>query len=480
MHPSPGLYAAVLHAFNSAAPRSSSLASTVADLTFGLTVDQAECLPVAIGGVLPLLRGDAERLRFAAKIAARLDLFEAADGVARIADAMGDRYLLLIAATLCGNPAVDSSLRARIADSVGADPAVRIRLDHHHMPTTANEQLLYEQCWPGARSDDAPFALPPVLVLDRGFDARTVLRFATSLDQAGAVVRRLAPDSEIPFWFGPQTVLVCQYPTRVRVRSKYPTFPEDRIICMSDIPEHDWQLNKLLRDVNARLPRPQKLRLDESQPEIATSFWKPDVFRAGVYETKDTAFLAGAKRSSLDYLRRRKLLTPLRSKAIRWSFRDLVAVRTWVYLRGVAAPKKVSTSVVPALTQFAGDDQAVKLGVTSAGRVLVDQGGGWVDVYSGQTTFDELSITDIDDVFQPFPYGKGTTVRLPNVGPNTTLHPEVLHGTPHLTGHRISAKGLASLDIRNGQEAILSTYPELRDVPFDDAVAIGRQLLLTI
>ena len=479
MHPSPGLYAAVLHAFNSAAPRSRSLASTVADLTYGLTVDQAECLPVAVGGVLPLLGGDAERMRFAAKIAARFDLFEAADSVARIADATGDRYLLLIAATLCGNPAVDSSLRARIADSVGTDPAIRIRLDHHHMPTTAEEQLLYQQCWPGARTDDVPSALPPVVVLDRGFDARSVLQLATSLDQAGAVVRRLVPDSDIPLWFGPHTVLVCQYPTRVRVRSTYPTFPEERIICMSDLPEHDRQLNKLLREVNACLPRPQRLRLDELRPEVATSFWKPDVFMAGVYETKETAFLAGATRSSLDYLRRMELLTPLKSRAIRWTFRDLVAVRTWTYLKGVAAPKKVSSRVVPELARFAGDAQAVKLGVTSAGRVLVDQGRGWVDVYSGQTTFDNLSITDVDDVFQPFPYGKGTTVRLPDVGHNTTLHPEVLHGTPHLKDHRISAKSLASLDARNGHEAILSTYPELTDVPFDGAVTIGRQLLWT-
>lgn len=283
-HPSPGLYASVLHAFNRSAPRSRSLASTVVDLTDGLTIEQAECLPVAIGGVLPLLRGDTERMRFAAKIAARFDLFEAADAVARIADATGDRYLLLAAATLCGNPAVDSSLRARIADSVGADPAVRIRLDHHHMPATADEQLLYQQCWPGARTDDGPFELPPVLVLDRGFHARTVLRFAISLDQAGAVVRRLAPDSDIPLWFGPQTVLVCHHRTRARVRSEYPTFPEERIICMSDLPEQDSQLNKLLRQVNARLPGPQKLRLDELQPEIATSLWKPDVFTAGVYQ----------------------------------------------------------------------------------------------------------------------------------------------------------------------------------------------------
>jgi len=148
-----------------------------------------------------------------------------------------------------------------------------------------------------------------------------------------------------------------------------------------------------------------------------------------------------------------------------------------MYLKQVAAPKQVSIKVVPALAGFAGDPQAVKLGVTSGGQVLVDQGGGWVDVQSGQTTLENLAITDIDEVFRPFPYGAGTTLQLPDAGPNTTLHPEILHGTPYLKGHRISAKSLAGLDIRNGREAILSTYPELEDAQFDDAVSIGRQLL---
>ncbi|MYH55491.1 MAG: hypothetical protein F4135_04965 [Acidimicrobiia bacterium] len=416
-------------------------------------------------------------MRFAAKIAARFDLYETADTVAHLADDTEDRYLLLIAASLSGNPAVDSSLRARIRQTVGADPAVLIRLDHHYPPTTSEEKLLYQQCWPGGPTDPAPFPLPPVVVLDQGFDARSLWRLASRLNQAGAVIKRLAPNSDLPPWFGPRTVLICEPKTGVRVKSKYPTFPQKQIISKPRLPEHGRLLSSLLLEVNAQLPDRNKLRLDKLQPEIHASLWNPDVFGAGVYKTAETAFLAGSKRSSLEYLRRQNLLVPLKSKAVRWAFRDLVAVRTWAYLKQEAAPKRVSAKVVQALAGFAGDSQAVKLGVTSGGQVLVDHGKGWIDIQSGQTTLENLSITDIDEVFRPFSYGAGKTLPLPNAGPNTTLRPEVLHGTPYLKGHRISAKSLAKLDIRNGREAILSTYPELNGVYFEDAVSIGHQLL---
>lgn len=108
--------------------------------------------------------------------------------------------------------------------------------------------------------------------------------------------------------------------------------------------------------------------------------------------------------------------------------------------------------------------------------VLVDHGDGWSNVETGQRPLD-MNITNVDDVFRPFSYGQGKTLALPHASPNTTLHPSVLHGTPHLKGHRISAKSLAVLSRRNGRRAILSAYPELENVSFDDAVGVGDQLL---
>ena len=443
-------------------------------LATGLTVAHAECLPRAIGEVLPLLRGDIERLRFAAEIATRLDLFEVARSVADLASSTDDRDLSLAAATLCGNPAVGQSLRKRVADMLGNDLTGLIRIDPHTVPVTADEKCLYWQCWPGARTDDIPFPLAPVVVLDRGFDALRALRFAVRLDQAGTVVRRLAPEADIPLWFGSQTVLVCRPQTRTRVLSTYPGFSEAQIIAES-LPEDERRLGLLLRRVDAALPGPQKLRFKDFPVEVTTKLWEPDVFMAGVYQTKEVAFLSGTARSSLDYLRQQKLLTPLSSGAIRWAFRDLVAFRTWSYLRSVS-PRRVSSNVVPALSRFAGDEKAVKLGVTSEGAVFVDRGDGWANVETGQRPL-SLDITDVDDVFRPFPYGGGKTLPLLNASQNTRLHPAVLHGTPHLKGHRISAKCLAGLDRRNGRQLILSAYPELENVSFDDTVRVGHQLL---
>ena len=471
--PSPGLFAAVLHALSSTAPRSRSLASTMTSLREGLTISHAERLPRAFGEVLPLLRADTERLRFAAEIAVRLDFFEAAPTVADLATTTDDPDLILAAATLCGNPAVDQSLRWQVADMVRDDPTGLIRVDPLTLPTTAAEKYLYWQCWPGVRSDDLPFPLAPVVVLDRGLDALRALQFAIRLDQAGAMVRRLAPESGIPMWFGSQTVLVCRPQTRTRVLSAYPRFPEAQIIPEA-LPEDERRLGMLLRRIDAALPGTQKLRLSEFPVEIAANLWDPEVFTAGVYPTKEVAFLSGTTRSRLDYLRKRGRLSPPSSRMIRWAFRDVVAFRTWSYLRSLST--SVSSAVVPALTRFAGDAKAVKLGVTSRGTLLVDRGDGWADVETGQRPL-QMAITDIDDAFRPFSYGGGKTLPLLNASPNTRLHPAVLHGTYHLKGHRISARGLACLDRRGGRRAIVSAYPELEEVSFVDTVGVGYQLL---
>ncbi len=476
--PSPGLYAAVLHALSGTDPHSRPLDSTITELAEGLTSFHAAGLPQAVEEVLPLLRGDPERLHFAVEMALRLGIFEVAGAVTDLALATGDRKLLLNAASLCGNPAVADSIRARVAVMVSDDPPGRIRLDPDAVPSTTDEKRLYLQCWPGARREDVPFALAPVVVLDSSFDSLHLLKLSVSLDRVGAVIRRLVPNTEVPLWFGYQTVLVCRPPTRSRVLSSYPRFPEAQILVEDSLPEDSRQLNVLLRRVNAALPGSQKLRLARAPIELAKSLWEPEVFTAGVYKTSETAFLSGTKVSSMHYLRGRGLLEPMPSRDIRWAFSHLVAVRTWSYLKSVA-PGRVSSGVVPALARFAGDSEAVKLGVMSDGAVLVDRGDGWCDVETGQIQI-PMGIIDIDDVFRPFEYGGGKVLPLPVVSDNTRLHPAVLHGTPHLKGHRISAKALASLHERDGNKAITSAYPELEGLAFDDTVGIGYRLMAAV
>ena len=444
-----------------------------------LTTAEAECLPQAFAGVIPLLCRDRERLRFAAEITARLDYFEAADALLEQAIVLDDRELLLEAATLCGNPAVDSKVRTRVAGEVGSAPEGRIRFDPDTSPSSVEEQHLYWQCWPGARSSDGEFAAAPAIVLDRSFDALSVLRFTIHLYEAGGSVRRLVPEAEIPMWFGPETVLICHPTTRSRVLSSFPRFSERRIF-PENLPDNERDINKLLRRINATLDGQQKLRLGidisgSDVPDVPTVMWDPDMFTAGVYPTKEAAFLAGTTSSSFRYLHKRGLLMPRKLRELSWNFRDVVAVRTWRYLKSMS-PKRVSSSVMKPLAHFAGDSKAVRLGVTSEGNVLADHGDGWVDVETGQSALG-LEITEIDQVFRPFQYGGGTVLDLLHASDNTKLKPTVLNGTPHLAGHRISAKALASIETCHQREAIEAYYPELKGVAFEDTVNVGRQLL---
>ena len=473
--PSPGLFAAVLQALRTSDPWSQPLASVMSGLTEHLTAEEARSLPDALAGVLPLLRQDRDRLLFAAETAARLDYFEATGAVADLAIDLGDRDLLLEAATLCGNPAVEASIRARVLAAVGDDPAGRIRIDPSAVPSTIDEERLHLQCWPGARSLGSRFALAPAVVLDMALDARAALKLSVRLDAAGASVRRLPQSATVPRWFGPETVLVCHPATRSLVRSEFPRYSERQVL-IGEIPQGDLDMSSLLRRINAALDGPQRLELSALGSNVEPAVWDPDVFTAGVYPTREAAFLAGASSSSLNYLHRRRLLMPLELASSRcWNFRDVVAVRTWRYLNS-QTPGRVPSRVVTALARFAGDAEAVQLGATSAGSVLVNRGDGWVDVDTGQSALG-LEITEIDAVFRPFEFGAGTVIGLLQASPNTRLYPTKLNGTPYLESHRISAKALASVDALCRRAAIEAAYPELRGAEFEDAVDVGLRLL---
>ncbi len=444
------------------------------DVIDSLNDKEAKKLPIAIQSVLPLLRSDLNRLRFATEVLVRFDMFEATEALTRLALDVNDHELLLSAASLAGNPGVDTSLRQYLSQALQDDRGGQIRLYDRPVPKDTEEMLLYEQRWPGARSADSRPRLAPVAVLDKALPAKAFLRLAVRLVDAGAVVRQLPNGGPLPNWFGPQTVVICRPQTRTRILSKQPRVTERRIIVDPQL-EDERDYTKLLRRVDSALPSRSRLRLETTGSNLPM-VWDPDVYRLGVYKTGETAFLTSTSKSLLYRLAKRELLRPRRAGGTVWGFSDLVAVRTWRYLHADQPKGRIKTDIIPALAQFAGDRDAVRIGVTSFGDVLVDRGDGWTNLQTDNRVLD-LPITDVDDAFKPFELGGCKAPHLLRASKNTELHPAILHGAPHLKDFRIPARALAQLNERGGDEAIKSTYPELKDVEIQDTISIGQQLI---
>lgn len=472
--PSPGFFAAVLHAIRSTDPREDTLSGAWAKFIDWLSNRMAQQLPAAISGILPLLRNDLDRLRFTAETLVRFDMFEAAEALTSLAIDIGDGDILLSAASLCGHPGVSPSLKKRVSELHSDDRWIQIRIYDHTTPSNEDERLLYEQCWPGARSADSPPYLPPVVILDTSLEPKISLDLTVRLVNAGSVVRRIGIDHPIPQWFGPHTVLICRPPLHARIASKCPKFLGRQVIVNPKLEnERDYAL--LLKQTNAILPSKARLRAATPETTVHSNLWDPDVYRLGVYKTGEAAFLTSAPRNSLYRLAKQGLLRPRHTDTITWTFSDLVAVRTWRYLR-TQSMKPIKPDIVSSLAKFAGNSEAVKIGVTSSGDILADQGNGWEDIKTKDRPLD-IPITDIDDVFRPFDLGRYHTPHLLHANETTQLHPAILHGAPHLKGHRIPALNLAQLDYRGGQPAIFGAYPELKEVSIYDTISIGHQLM---
>lgn len=258
--PSTGLFAAVLHAFRNTDPCNTTVSEAMAAVIDSLNDEEAQKLPIAIQGVLPLLRSDLNRLRFATEVLVRFDMFEATEALTRLALDVNDHELLLSAASLAGNPGVDTALRQHLSQALRDDRGGQIRLYESPVPEIAEEILLYEQRWPGARSADSRPRLAPVAVLDKALPAKAFLRLAVRLVDAGAVVRQLPSGAPLPNWFGPQTVVICRPRTRTRILSNQPRFMERRIIVDPQL-ENERDYTLLLRRVDHALPSQSGLRL---------------------------------------------------------------------------------------------------------------------------------------------------------------------------------------------------------------------------
>ena len=252
--PSVGAYASVFEAIRRYRPYQDSFHNVLGNFVDGIEDEEASVLPKSIVDIMPLLRPDIHRLRFAADLLTRLDLYESTEALFAIAVQTRDHQLMMAAASLAGNPSVDSSLRDRIRTYSDDDRMVMIRLSPDVVPSSEHEKMLYLQCWPGERTAEMPLRFAPVVILDVNLPPARSLKLATMLEGAGAVVRRLNTSAPLPHWFGYQTALVCQPENADTVRSKYPKFALNRIFTDA-LPSQSSKLLQRMIGIYNSIPR---------------------------------------------------------------------------------------------------------------------------------------------------------------------------------------------------------------------------------
>jgi len=198
------------------------------------------------------------------------------------------------------------------------------------------------------------------------------------------------------------------------------------------------------------------------------------------YTAKMAAALSGATISQLRHWRSARtgpLLAPEVSAASRvvYSFRDVLALRTFVRLRENASLQKVRA----AIGNLRGIGEADHL----ASYSLVSDRTGNIQLVSGNEAVDLISkpgqlqlIVVMGDVIEPFAVRAGVLVpHLLRPRPRLAVDPETQGGTPVIAGTRVPYDAVAGL-MRDGviADQVTNYYPSVTAAAADDALDFAR------
>lgn len=191
------------------------------------------------------------------------------------------------------------------------------------------------------------------------------------------------------------------------------------------------------------------------------------------FPTVETAALSGATVGQLKYWRARRgdhgaLLVPeyRDGRTHLYSFRDLIALRTFVYLRGETSLQKIRRAAQS--LENLGDQEHLsgyELHVFGDTIVWVDPHGGelgrrYVDLVKrpGQ---EHLSVI-MEQILEPFRTETGKVLALQRPFPRISVDPGVLGGFPVVAGTRVPYDLVAGL-IRDGvpPQEVRAFYPSV-------------------
>jgi uncharacterized protein (DUF433 family)/DNA-binding transcriptional MerR regulator len=190
------------------------------------------------------------------------------------------------------------------------------------------------------------------------------------------------------------------------------------------------------------------------------------------YDMTMAAALSGATVRKLSYWRKTNVLVPELSaeKPLLYSFRDVVALRTFVFLRGERSLQSIRRAIRTlgdiGETQHLSSYRLVAQGHRSI--ALVDDNGA-IDLveHPGQA----LTVVHLGDVLQSFPAGDVEVPNLLRPRKQISIDPQVRGGHPVVAGTRVPFELVAGL-VRDGvpPERIADFYPSVNADAARDAV----------
>jgi uncharacterized protein (DUF433 family)/DNA-binding transcriptional MerR regulator len=189
------------------------------------------------------------------------------------------------------------------------------------------------------------------------------------------------------------------------------------------------------------------------------------------YEPRVAAALTGATLGQLGYWRKTGVLAPELSEArpVLYSFRDLIALRTAVYLRTDRSLQAIRKAL-QTLHDIGETDHLSSYRLVSQGRksIALVRDDGAVDLVErpGQS----LTVVKLGDVLRSFPLGDVEVPNLLHPRRRLSVDPQVRGGHPVVAGTRVPFELVASL-VRDGvaPEKIADFYPSVTAAAARDA-----------
>lgn len=190
------------------------------------------------------------------------------------------------------------------------------------------------------------------------------------------------------------------------------------------------------------------------------------------YDSKLASFLSGATRSQLDGWAKSGVLRPeISSRPRRYSFRDVVALRTIAKLRSKVSLQKIRAALATLHDQEFNEHLSTYRFATDGESVKLWTDEGWLDLVSNPGQWE---LYTFEDIYGEFPNWKNRIVP-PLLRPHEGIEidPQKMHGTPVLTGTRVPFDLV--IDLCSGDEAM--DMEELKDAyPSLDRDAIEHAL----